>query len=150
MKRTYSFLVVVLMAGCGKPVETSQNKLEGSWQLLSSVYLKKDTIIRNDVPGTSMIKVLNEKHFAFFLHSVNKNDSARVYSSGGGTYALQDSLYKEHLEYCSDKAFEGNDFEFTITFHGDTLIQEGIEKLSEMGIGEENLHLVEKYIRIKE
>lgn len=150
MKYIYFFLVALTAMSCSKTTETSQNKLEGSWELLSSVYIKKDTIIRNDAPGTKMIKILNRDHFGFFLHSLNKNDSARVFSAGGGTYTLQDSVYKEHLEFCSDKGYEGNDFEFTIAFHGDTLIQEGIEKLNELGIGQENLHLVEKYLRVKE
>ena len=65
---------------------------------------------------------------------------------GGGSYSLKDSLYTEHLEYCNDRQWEGNDFDFTITIKNDTLTQTGIEKVANAGINRLN---IEKYSRLK-
>ncbi len=79
--------------------------------------------------------------------SINKGkDSVPVYVSGGGTYSLNDSTYIEHLEYCSAREWEGNDFSFTITLKNDTLIQSGVEKVESTGINRFN---TEKYVRVK-
>jgi len=145
-----SFILPALFFGACKPAsEHAPNKLVGTWQLLSSVYIKKDTIIHNDLPGTSMIKMLNDTHFAFMQHTIDKTDTTGIFGGGGGTYTLKDNQYTEHVEYCSARSYEGNNFEFTIEFHGDTLVQSGIEKLKEIGAGEEDMQLVEKYLRIK-
>ena len=153
MKPSFIKLSLILLtswfAACAPAREQASNKLVGSWQLLSSVYIKKDTTIHNDPPGTSMIKILNDTHFAFTQHTVDKSDTTGIFGGGSGTYTLKDNQYTEHLEYCSSRAYESNDFEFTIEFHGDTLVQSGIEKLKEIGAGEEDMHLVEKYLRIK-
>lgn len=141
--------VPVLFVACTSQTPPAENKVKGSWKLISSVYIKKDTIIHNDLPGTSMIKILNDTHFAFMQHTVDKADTTGMFSGGGGTYTLNGNHYTENLEYCSARGYEGNAFEFTIEFHGDTLVQEGVEKLKEIGAGEENLHLVEKYLRLK-
>jgi len=61
-------------------------------------------------------------------------------------YELKDSAYTEHLEYCSDRAWEGNDFHFTVTISNDTLIQQGIEKIEAAGVNRIN---IEKYTRVK-
>lgn len=134
-----------------KPAAPASLPIEGTWQLLSSAYIKKDTTIRNDAPGTRMIKILNGSHFAFLLHEVRTPGDTlapRSFSAGGGSYTLVNDHYTEHLEYCSARDYEGKDFEFTVALHGDTLIQSGVEKLKEYGIGEEDLPLVEKYIRV--
>ena len=150
--RYFILLFVLLISACqgNKQSESLHDKLEGSWQLFYAAHIRKDSVTRNDPPGTKMIKILNRTHFAFLQHTVDKSDSTGIYGSGGGTYSLKESTYTEHLEYCTARAYEGNDFEFTIEIRGDTLIQKGIEKLGDYGIGEENLELVEKYIRIRE
>ena len=95
----------------------------------------------------SFIKILNDTHFAFLKHDLNKGkDSSAAFGSGGGRYALTDSLYTEHLEYCSDREWEGNDFTFTITIKNDTLIQSGIEKVDKAGVNRLN---IEMYTRLK-
>jgi hypothetical protein len=141
-------VLVCFFTACERIPKEEPNKLKGSWQLLSSVYIKKDTVIHNDLPGTSMIKILNDTHFAFMQHTVDKADSTGIFGGGGGTYTLKGNQYTEHVEYCSSRGYEGNDFEFTVEFHGDTLVQSGIEKLKEIGAGEEDMQLVEKYLRI--
>ena len=122
--------------------------------MLSSTATRKDTVIHNDVPGTKMIKIINDTHFSFLQHTLEvAPDSAaqanRLFVAGGGSYDLTGNHYTEHLEFCSAQAYEGNNFEFDLEIKGDTLIQTGIEKLKDIGAGEENQLLMEKYIRIK-
>ena len=154
MNSRYPILVfAVLISACQGNKQSSESlhdKLQGSWQLVYAASIKKDTTIRNDPPGTKMIKILNRTHFAFLQHTLDKKDTTGIYGSGGGTYILKDSTYTEHLEFCTYRSYEGNDFEFTIRFSGDTLIQSGVEKLADFGIAAENVGLIEKYIRIKD
>lgn len=149
-------LIMVMQMSC-KPQATEiasfQDSLVGSWKLIYAVSIKKDTTIHNDLPGTTMMKILNETHFAFMQHDVKQDgdttQSNKVFGAGGGTYELKGHDYTEHLEYCSARGYEGNDFNFTLQIKGDTLIQTGIEKLKDIGVGDENVELVEKYVRIK-
>ena len=73
-------------------------------------------------------------------------DSAAVFVAGGGSYTLKDSLDTEHLQYCSARDWEGNDFTFTITIKNDTLSQYGIEKVERAGVNRIN---IEKYAKVK-
>ncbi len=140
----------VFFTACTPSQPAAENKLKGSWKLVSSVYIKNDTVMHNDLPGTSMMKILNDTHFAFLQHTVDKADTTGVFAGGGGTYtSARRSLHRDPGVVAAHATHEGNAFEFTIAFHGDTLIQEGVENLKELGAGEENLHLVEKYLRIK-
>ena len=91
--------------------------------------------------------MINDSHFAFAGHDLNKGkDSTAFFSSGSGKYELADSNYTEHLQYCNDRQWEGNDFHFTVTISNDTLIQQGIEKIDSIGVNRLN---IEKYIRLK-
>jgi len=127
-----------------------ENKLpiNGTWKLLTGTLIEKgDTTITDYTKGRSFIKIINDTHFAFLMHDLNKGkDSVAEFSSGGGSYTLKDSSYTEHLEYCNDRQWEGNDFSFTITISNDTLIQQGIEKIDSIGVNRLN---IEKYIRLK-
>jgi hypothetical protein len=139
---------------CQVPIKSSFKDFIGTWQLLSSEYIKPDTIISNVNAGQKMIKMINDTHFGFFTHDLYKGkDTTGVtpatFIAGGGAYKLVNDQYTEYLEFCSDRAWENNEFSFTIEIRGDTLIQIGIEELEDKGLGKENLKLVEKYIRIK-
>jgi hypothetical protein len=128
-------------------VQSSSIPLQGTWQLISGTLIEKgDTSITDYTKNVSFIKIINASHFAFLQHDLKKGkDSAAVYSSGGGSYSLVDSLYTEHLEYCSDRVWEGNDFKFTIEVKNDTFIQRGIEIVESAGINRIN---IEKYKRV--
>jgi len=122
--------------------------VEGSWKLLSATLIENgDTVVSDYTKNISFIKIINETHFAFLQHDLNKGrDSTASFSAGGGSYTLRDNLYTEHLEYCTARNWEGHDFSFTMTIKGDTLVQSGVEVIESEGINRKN---IEKYIRIK-
>ena len=145
-------LTASLLACNYQQTETAQKEevfsVEGSWKLLSGTLIEKgDTVVTDYTKNISFIKIINESHFAFLQHDLNKGqDSAASFSAGGGSYTLKDSLYTEHLEYCTARNWEGHDFSFTMTIKGDTLIQSGVEVIESEGVNRKN---TEKYIRIK-
>ena len=138
------------MAKTGKTLSNSPtNPLFGTWQLVSGTIIEKgDTSVTNYTNNkTSFLKIINNTHFAYLKHDLNKGkDSTAVFVSGGGSYSLKDSSYKEHLEFCSARNWEGNDFDFTIKIEYDTLIQSGVEKVADAAVDRVN---IERYIRVK-
>lgn len=152
MKITFVILVTVLMSCGGRMDSKVPNhaplSVVGSWRLIEGILIEKnDTVVTDYTKNVSFIKIINDTHFAFLQHDLNKGkDSVAVFVSGGGSYSLIDSLYTEHLEYCSDRAWEGNDFEFIVDLKNDTLVQRGVEKVESAGVNRTN---IEKYIRIK-
>ena len=122
--------------------------IQGTWKLFSAILIEKgDTSIIDYSKKVSFIKIINESHFAFLNHDLNNGkDSTASYSSGGGKYEIKGNKYIEHLEYCTDRAWEGHDFEFTLEIKNDTLIQTGFEKVVEKGIDQLN---IEKYVLLK-
>ena len=146
-------LIVCAFPSCESKQNTEKsavpdNPMIGTWQLISGTTIQgKDTTVTDYTKNKYCLKIINSTHFAFVGHDLNKGkDSAAVFSSGGGSYSLMDSLYTEHLQYCSDRQWEGNSFNFTITIIGDTLIQKGIEKIEKIGVNRIN---IEKYVRVK-
>jgi hypothetical protein len=80
-------------------------------------------------------------------HDLNGGkDSTASYSSGGGKYTLEQNNYTEHLEYCSDRQWEGHEFKFTVTIQNDTLVQQGMEEVASAGVNRLN---IEKYCRLR-
>jgi hypothetical protein len=144
--------LVITSCGSEKPTTTSTQPglpIEGTWKLLSGTLIEKgDTTITDYTQNLSFIKIINASHFAFLNHDLNKGkDSATAsFGAGGGSYILKDSLYTEHLEYCNDRQWEGNDFAFTITIKNDTLVQTGVEKVESAGVNRLN---IEEYVRVK-
>jgi hypothetical protein len=132
------------------PETTSEKKpIEGTWKLLTGTLIEKgDTVVTDYTTGKEFIKIINNDHFAFLSHDLSKGKNAdSMFSCGGGGYQLKDSSYTEHLEYCNDRQWEGNDFTFTVTINNDTLLQKGIEKIDSLGVNRMN---IEKYIRLKD
>jgi Lipocalin-like domain len=147
IKILFVIIVMVLLSCAGKNSKPSPNLIEGTWQLITGTLIEKgDTIVTDYSENISFIKIINNTHFAFLQHDLKKGqDSDAVFISGGGRYSLSDSLYTEHLEYCSARNWEGNDFKFTISIKADTLIQTGVEKVESAGVNRVN---IEKYIRV--
>ena len=149
--RLLFILLPVLFTACESKMEVKLGNgtlpLAGTWELISGTTIQgKDTAFTDYTKNRKFIKIINQTHFAFTGHDLNKGkDSANAfYTSGAGTYSLVDSNYTEHLEYCSDRAWEGNDFSFTITIQNDTLTQTGVEKIEKIGVNRLN---IERYKR---
>ncbi|RYY57403.1 MAG: hypothetical protein EOO09_02805 [Chitinophagaceae bacterium] len=121
--------------------------LEGTWQLIDGTLIEKgDTTVTDYTRRQSFIKIINATHFAFQHHDLSKGRDSASFGAGAGTYQLAGDQYTEHLEYCSDRQWEGNDFSFTITISNDTLVQRGIEKIESAGVDRLN---IERYVRYK-
>jgi hypothetical protein len=143
-------LLVTLFISCKETVKNStpkQAELIGTWKLISGTTIEKgDTVTTDYTRNTSFIKVINDTHFTFLQHDLKKGKALpAVFAAGGGKYSLSNGNYTEHLEYCTDRNWEGNDFKFTISIKNDTLIQEGIEEVASAGIKRLN---IEKYVRV--
>lgn len=145
-------LIGITLASCqqpsvGEPSTSGQKPLTGTWRLVSGTVIEKgDISITDYTKNGSFIKIINDTHFAFLQHDLNKGKDSAVFVAGGGAYSLTDSLYTEHLEYCTDRAWEGHDFSFTIVIRNDTLIQKGLEKVEAAGVERMN---TETYVREK-
>jgi len=146
--------ILMILLSCNSPVhspETTSVKkpIEGTWKLLTGTLIEKgDTVVTDYTKGKEFIKIINNDHFSFLGHDLGKGKNAdSMFTCGGGGYQFHDSSYTEHLEYCNDRQWEGNDFSFTVTINNDTLIQKGIEKIDSLGVNRLN---IEKYIRLKD
>ncbi len=154
MKKTsISLILITIFLSCnqaGTAPETKQpaSQLIGTWKLLQGTLIEKgDTTITDYTKNLSFIKIITDSHFSFLSHDLTKGkDTPAVFGAGGGRYTLKDSTYTEHLEYCNDRQWEGNDFSFTVTIKNDTLVQYGIEKVESAGVNRINM---EKYVRVK-
>jgi hypothetical protein len=146
-------IIATTLVSCAGEKDSNVSKqsplLAGTWQLIKGTLIEKgDTIVTDYTKNVSFIKIINDTHFAFLEHDLKKGqDSSAVFVSGGGRYSLSDNSYTEHLEYCSARNWEGNDFKFTISVKADTLISSGVEKVESSGVNRVN---IEKYIRVKE
>jgi len=154
MKKTIGWLLttIVLISCNNSPAEKVQTEnglpIQGTWKLISGTLIEKnDTVITDYTRGQKMIKIINDTHFSFLKHDLNKGKDSAIYSSGGGSYTLKGDQYVEHLEFCDDRQWEGNSFKFTVNINNDTLTQTGIEKIDSLGINRLN---VETYVRVKE
>ncbi len=138
-------LTLVLICAILISCKTSDKPIIGTWKLLSGTLIEKgDTTVTDYTQDKSFIKIINNTHFAFLLHSLKDSTG---FSAGGGKYTLAGDNYTEHLEYCSSPNWEGHDFKFTVSVNGDTLLQSGIEVVAESNINRLN---IEKYIRLKD
>jgi len=154
MKKITGLLILILFlvscAGNTNSIAPANKSLplQGTWKLITGTIINNGkTTVTHYTGSVSFIKIINDTHFAFLQHDLKKGkDSTASFTAGGGYYSLKDSTYTEHLEYCSAREWEGNDFSFTISIKGDTLVQKGIEKVESAGVNQIN---IEKYIRLK-
>jgi len=154
MKNLFALLAIAaITTSCEKKTEEKDAKstsipIQGTWKLITGTTIEKgDTVVAHYTKNVSFIKIINETHFAFLQHDLNKGkDYSVMFSAGGGSYSLKDSTYTEHLEYCNDRNWEGNDFRFTVVIEDDTLVQKGVEIVESAGVNRIN---IEKYVRVK-
>lgn len=140
-------VTILSLTACNQAkTENEALNIQGTWKLVSSQAITQgDTVNTSPQHTVEMVKIINETHFAFFKHDLDKGkgDTA-TYDSGSGPYTLKGDQYAEHLEYCSAREWEGHDFKFTVILKNDTLIQRGIEKIKDLNIDRE---IVEIYVR---
>ena len=147
MRKLLPVLLLVIAISCNhqQKQETGSLSIQGTWKLLTGTLIEKgDTTITDYTKDRSFIKIINDSHFAFVHHTLRKDTTD--FSAGGGRYELKGNNYTEHLEYCSAKEWEGHDFKFTLTINGDSLTQQGVEKIEAQGIDRMN---IERYVRVK-
>lgn len=139
------FTIIIISCNYEQNKDRGSIPIQGTWKLLTGTLIEKgDTIITDYTKDRSFIKIINDSHFSFLNHTLRKDTTD--FSAGGGRYDLDGNKYTEHLEYCSAKEWEGHDFNFTMILNGDTLTQQGAEKIQAQGIDRMN---IEKYVRIK-
>ena len=147
MKLICNFAILILVLSSCQNNTDQRIPLEGTWRLVTGTVIEKgDTTVTSYSDGVSMIKIINATHFSFLNHDLNKgNDSTSTFAAGGGAYSLDGNMYTEFLEYCSYREWEGNTFPFTVTIKDDTLIQQGVEKIEDLGVERLN---IEKYVKV--
>lgn len=147
MRKICLFICIISLFSCNQQQEEGVS-IEGTWELQYGVIIKEnDTVLTNYTQGQRLIKIINESHFSFLRHDLNKGkDSTNIFIAGGGSYSFDGKNYKENLEFCTGRSWEGKEFTFQMTLKNDTLIQRGLEKNEEIGIDQE---IIETYIRTK-
>ena len=119
------------------------NSIEGSWKLVYAHIDEKDSLQIKDLNKTGFIKIINKSHFAFFNQDEGTSDN---FVAGGGSYTFDGENYIETLDFINAPDYRGHVFPFKAEVKGDSLIQQGHEKIEEAGL---DRYILEKYIRIK-
>lgn len=149
LKHVALFSVATLILSCSTQTvkeDTQILRMNGTWQLVSATTITRaDTTFIDYTKDQSMIKIINDTHFAFLKHGL-KEDTVNHFDAGGGSYTLAGDKYTEHLDYYNDKNWEGKTFDFTVSLSNDTLTQQGIEKVEAAGV---ERVIIEKYVKVK-
>ena len=141
-------LGLLMMTGCSKP-QTAVEKPEdpspirGTWKMIYAEIREKDSVQVKDLSNTDFIKIINADHFAFFNQDRGTGDN---FMSGAGSYTFNGKDYIETLDFISLPELRGHKFPFEVRISGDTLVQQGHEKVEEAGI---DRFILEKYVRIQ-
>lgn len=150
MKTSYLVVLLPLFIACKESKKEVEMALpiQGTWKLVSGITVQgNDTSFTDYTSNQKTIKMINESHFSFLRHDLSQGkDSVKIFVSGGGEYSLKGTTYTENLEYCNYRGWEGLSFTFEMSFKGDTLIQQGVEKVEELNV---DRIITEKYIREK-
>ena len=144
----YFCLGLLMTTGCSKP-ETAVDKTEGpsiiqgTWKMIYAEIRENDSIQVKDLSNTDFIKIINADHFAFFNQDRGTGEN---FMSGAGSYTFNGKDYTETLDFISLPELRGHDFPFEVQISGDTLVQQGHEKVEEAGL---DRFILEKYVRIE-
>ena len=123
--------------------DLSEISVEGSWKLIYADIRENDSLIVKDLSQTDFIKIINKTHFAFFNQEKGSDEN---FMSGAGSYTFNGTDYIETLDFISITEYRGHEFPFKVEIIGDSLIQQGHEKIEEAGL---DRYILEKYIRIE-
>lgn len=151
MKRVIIILcLAVFVSGCEQKTTNAgttelipTNPIEGTWKMVYADTRQNDSIQVKNLENTRFIKIINKSHFAFFNQEQGTSDN---FFAGGGTYTLRENEYTETLEFVGATDIRGHVFKFNVEIKGDSLIQQGHEKVEKAQI---DRYILEKYIRIK-
>lgn len=146
--------ISLVAASCSKEIKSNEqntdlqnpeiSRLEGTWKMTYAEIRENDTIEVKDLSSTDFIKIINRSHFAFFNQERGTQEN---FMAGAGTYTYDGSKYVENLEFINFVDYRGHSFSFDVEIKGDSLIQQGFEKIEASGI---DRYILEKYIRIKQ
>lgn len=141
--------IIIFISGCVEkniPSDSSNNSekndIKGSWKLVYADIKENDSLQIKDLKKTDFIKIINEDHFAFFNQERGSGDN---FLAGGGSYTFNGSDYIETLTFINAPSYRGHVFKFKVEIKGDSLIQQGREKIEDAGV---DRYILEKYIRI--
>jgi hypothetical protein len=121
-----------------------ENKLEGTWELVSGKLMLPDQTI--ELPRTGYeheIKILNKTHFATILQDTSTNE---IYSNAG-TYVLTEDTYTEYQEFNSGITMIGKTYSFKSNIEGDKWTISGPVEKPESDIPEWKIHEVWKRVK---
>ncbi len=142
-------LIIFIFLSCAKestpsktPENESKNSIEGSWKLVYADIKENDSLQIKDLSQTDFIKIINGSHFAFFNQDKGTSEN---FMAGAGTYTFNGSDYAETLDFINAPDYRGHVFPFKVEIKGDSLIQQGHEKIEAAGL---DRYILEKYIRI--
>ena len=157
-------ITAVFLTGCQTLNNNHKVKtLEGEWQLeLETLTIGAQKYTTFDGKSREMIKIFTDSHFAFSSIGTNrprfssyqltKEQKVVAFDNFGGSlgrYSYEDNTLTEHIEYSSFPNYEGISISFKITITGDTMIQEGLYPLIELGLGEQDGYLRSTFKRIE-
>lgn len=146
MRHLILVVIGILMLSCESEQKSnyiSENSIEGTWKLFYGSIEQNDSLQVRDVSKSDFIKIINKSHFSFFNQI--KGTSEGFYG-GAGTYTLNGTEYIESLDFIGTTDLRGHKFPFTIEIKGDTLIQQGHEKVEGTNI---DRYIIEKYVRVQ-
>ena len=121
----------------------TKNSIEGSWKLVYADIKENDSLQIKDLSKTDFIKIINGSHFAFFNQERGTSEN---FMAGAGTYTFNGNDYAETLDFINAPDYRGHVFPFKVEIKGDSLIQQGHEKIEAAKL---DRYILEKYIRIK-
>jgi len=124
-------------------LEPDFSPIEGTWKMTYAEIRENDSIQVKDLSSTDFIKIINRSHFSFFNQERGTQEN---FTAGAGTYTYDGSKYVENLEFMNLVDYRGHAFSFDVEIKGDSLIQQGYERIEDSGI---DRYILEKYIRLK-
>lgn len=157
-------LAAGLLTGCQTLSDSHQtNVLEGAWKLeLETLAIGEQKYTTFDGKNREMIKIFTDSHFAFSSvgtarprfssYQLTKDQKIVAFDNYGGSlgrYSYENYTLTEHIEYSSFPNYEGISIPFKITISGETMVQEGIYPLIELGLGDQDGYLRSTFKRIK-
>ncbi len=145
MKLALYLAIGFFAASCGQQPDQEKpevSPIQGTWKMTYAEVRESDSVQVKDLSSTDFIKIINESHFAFFNQERGTNEN---FTAGAGTYEFDGSKYTENLDFINFIDYRGHTFTFDVEFRGDSLIQQGHEKIESSGI---DRYILEKYVRI--